>query len=71
VSKHFEFDSSSQAQAPTTPPGGLCEKTFESTNVVSLVVNMKSVKGLFFLLNTLDLGITILLVVSTTCGQWT
>jgi hypothetical protein len=50
VSKHSEFNPSSQVkcQAPTTPLGGLCEKKCESTNVVSLVVNMEGAKGLFF-----------------------
>ncbi len=53
VSKHFEFDSSFQAQAPTIPLGGLCEKKFESTNVVSSVVNMEGVKSLFLSVNYL------------------
>lgn len=55
VSKHFEFDPSSQAkrQAPTTPLVGLCEKKFESTNVVSSIVNMEGAKGLFLSFNYL------------------
>ncbi len=47
MSKHYAFNPSSQVkcQAPTTPLGGLCEKKFESTNVVSLIVNMEGAKG--------------------------
>jgi hypothetical protein len=53
VSKHSKFDPSSQVkhQAPTTPLSGLCEKKYESTNVVSSVVNMEGVKGFFLSIN--------------------
>jgi hypothetical protein len=93
VSKHFEFDPSSQVKrqppttplgglfekkltqqmwlVPTTPLGGLFEKKLTQQMWLVRLQIWKVLRVFFFLLTTLNLGIMILLVVSTTCGQWT